>query len=87
MRYHSPKRQQSTRDLRSLRPILVTRAAGHCEHCGTPFRITDDGQPGPASEPGFGLLGMTERAQLLGGSLHAGPASDGGWMVEAVLPA
>lgn len=45
MRYHSPKRQKSTRDLRSLRPILVERAAGHCEHCGTPFRTTDDGQP------------------------------------------
>ena len=45
MRYHSPKRQQSTRDLRSLRPILVARAAGHCEHCNAPFRITDTGDP------------------------------------------
>ncbi|HQG12389.1 MAG TPA: sensor histidine kinase, partial [Dermatophilaceae bacterium] len=36
--------------------------------------------------PGFGLTGMAERAQLLGGSLHAGPAPHGGWVVEAVLP-
>ncbi|HEX2373923.1 MAG TPA: sensor histidine kinase, partial [Actinomycetota bacterium] len=37
-------------------------------------------------EPGFGLLGMAERAQLLGGSLSAGPGPEGGWVVEAVLP-
>lgn len=53
------------------------------------LRVTDDGQtqPGPAPEPGFGLLGMAERAQLLGGSLSAGPRPEGGWVVEAVLPA
>jgi len=52
------------------------------------LRVSDDGQtePGPASEPGFGLLGMAERAQLLGGSLCAGPGPEGGWVVEAVLP-
>ena len=52
------------------------------------LRVSDDGQTdrGAAPEPGFGLLGMTERAQLLGGSLSAGPAPDGGWVVEVVLP-
>lgn len=52
------------------------------------LRVSDDGQtePGPAPEPGFGLLGMAERALLLGGSLSAGPGPDGGWVVEAVLP-
>lgn len=52
------------------------------------LRVSDDGQtePGPAPEPGFGLLGMAERAQLLGGSLSAGPGPEGGWVVEAVLP-
>ena len=52
------------------------------------LRVSDDGQtePGPAPEPGFGLLGMAERAQLLGGSLSAGPGPQGGWVVEAVLP-
>ncbi|MFE7225029.1 sensor histidine kinase [Nocardioides sp. NPDC057577] len=53
------------------------------------LRVSDDGQtePEPVPEPGFGLLGMTERAQLLGGSLSAGPGPEGGWVVEAVLPA
>ena len=52
------------------------------------LRVSDDGQtePGPAPEPGFGLLGMAERAQLLGGSFSAGPRPEGGWLVEAVLP-
>ncbi|MDF8262707.1 sensor histidine kinase [Luteipulveratus flavus] len=52
------------------------------------LRVSDDGrtEPGPAPEPGFGLLGMAERAQLLGGSFSAGPGPEGGWVVEAVLP-
>jgi signal transduction histidine kinase len=52
------------------------------------LRVRDDGQidPGTPAEPGFGLLGMAERAQLLGGSLSAGPGPEGGWVVEAVLP-
>ncbi len=52
------------------------------------IRIADDGltHPGAHAEPGFGLTGMAERAQLLGGSLSAGPATGGGWVVEAVLP-
>lgn len=52
------------------------------------LRVSDDGQaePGPAPEPGFGLRGMAERAQFLGGSLSAGPGPQGGWVVEAVLP-
>jgi signal transduction histidine kinase len=35
---------------------------------------------------GHGLAGMRERAELLGGSLSAGPAPDGGFVVFAVLP-
>ncbi len=52
------------------------------------LRVVDDGQtePGPAPEPGFGLLGMAERAQLLGGSFSAGRGPEGGWVVEAELP-
>ena len=35
---------------------------------------------------GYGLRGMRERAELLGGSLSARADSDGGWTVEASLP-
>ena len=52
------------------------------------LRVTDDGHIDPARPAGrgFGLLGMTERAQLLGGTLRAGPAPAGGWTVDAELP-
>jgi signal transduction histidine kinase len=52
------------------------------------LRVTDNGQIDPArpASHGFGLLGMTERVQLLGGTLRAGPAPEGGWTVDAELP-
>ena len=45
----------------------------------------DAGLPGAGSSSGYGLVGMTERAALLGGTLEAGP-SGSGWTVTAVLP-
>src|SRR6266480_1271502 len=47
------------------------------------------GHPAPSGNehrPGHGLTGMHERVALLGGSLTAGPAPDGGFVVSAVLP-
>ena len=49
--------------------------------------IDDDGSPAGGRAPaGYGLVGMRERASLLGGTFHAGPAAERGWRVEAVLP-
>ncbi len=50
--------------------------------------VRDDGEPVHASGvvPGYGVVGMTERAALLGGTLAAGPRPDHGWVVDAVLP-
>jgi len=50
--------------------------------------VSDDGHPVPAAQTssGYGLVGMAERATLLGGTLRAGPSPGGGWTVEAVLP-
>jgi signal transduction histidine kinase len=42
--------------------------------------------PVPPVSPGNGLLGMRERAELLGGTFSAGPTSTGGWRVVAVFP-
>jgi len=51
------------------------------------LRVHDDGQAArPATTVGYGLLGMAERAKLLGGTCQAGPDPDGGWTVEATLP-
>jgi signal transduction histidine kinase len=50
--------------------------------------VRDDGDASPTgrSWAGYGLVGMAERAMLLGGTLEAGPGPDGGWTVTAVLP-
>ncbi|MFD8979449.1 sensor histidine kinase [Streptomyces sp. NPDC059564] len=58
---------------------------------GLEVRIADDGgRPARLSEKarggGYGLAGMAERAEALGGSLTAGPAPEGGWLVTAILP-
>lgn len=52
------------------------------------LEVLDDGGPVPpdAKASGYGLLGMEERAQLLGGTLEAGPAKTGGWKVRATIP-
>lgn len=50
-------------------------------------QVHDDGQtPTRAIPLGNGLMGATERAALLGGELHAGPAPAGGWHVTATIP-
>ncbi|MEV6524622.1 sensor histidine kinase [Longispora sp. NPDC051575] len=49
--------------------------------------VDDDGSAtGGRAPEGYGLVGMRERAALLGGTFHAGPAAERGWRVEAVLP-
>jgi signal transduction histidine kinase len=40
----------------------------------------------PPTSPGHGIIGMRERAAMLGGTLAAGPTAEGGYLVEAALP-
>lgn len=48
--------------------------------------VRDNG-PGPAAtDGGHGLLGMRERAAMVGGTLSVGRSPGGGFLVEAVLP-
>ncbi|NUP10684.1 MAG: sensor histidine kinase [Polyangiaceae bacterium] len=72
------------RHARKATRIHVRLAA---EDASVRLTVRDDGER-TAARPrsGFGLVGMTERAQLLGGTLRAGPDDRGGWTVEAVLP-
>lgn len=79
----------------------VTNAVRHARHAtrvdvqvtghGDSVHLTvqDDGDvvpSGAGNSSGYGLIGMRERATLLGGTLHAGPAAHGRWTVTAVLP-
>lgn len=78
----------------------VTNALRHARHAtridvqvvggdhAVRLTVRDDGEPVHASSvaPGYGVVGMTERAALLGGTLAAGPGPGHGWVVDAVLP-
>ncbi|TNC28941.1 histidine kinase [Amycolatopsis alkalitolerans] len=43
-------------------------------------------RPAPGTSPGYGLRGMRERAEQLGGRLATGPGEDG-WRVQLTVPA
>jgi signal transduction histidine kinase len=79
----------------------VTNARRHARHAtriqvcvaadetSVRLKVSDDGDINasrPAPAPGYGLIGMIERADLLGGTCEAGPNPDRGWTVSAVLP-
>ena len=67
----------------------VTRIFVRITQQGATVRLiveNDGDSPAAPSSDGFGLVGMRERATLLGGTLEAGPLPSGGWRVEAVLP-
>jgi signal transduction histidine kinase len=67
----------------ATRVVVRLEAAGSAVH----LTVGDDGHTAEVGTPGFGLIGMAERAQLLGGELVAGPRSSGnGWEVSARLP-
>jgi signal transduction histidine kinase len=75
--------------------LTVTRRTTALE-----LRVSDDGPVDPDAEPsaaadhvagqadgpGLGIVGMHERATLLGGELHTGLRPDGGFEVRAWLP-
>lgn len=80
-----------TNALRYARPAPASVAVSYLGD-GLGLEVENDPPPPGAGERpvrggGRGLQGLAERAQLLGGSLQAGPRPDGGFAVRAWLPA
>lgn len=74
-----------------VRHSMAKHAVVRVDQDGHRLRITvvDDGpaRPGSIVTPGgFGIAGMTGRAQAVGGELSAGPGESGGFEVRASLP-
>ena len=65
---------------------IVVRVAGDVDYVR--LTVHDDGEAVSAlrATAGYGVVGMMERANLLGGTVEVGPAPDRGWVVDAVLP-
>lgn len=70
-----------------VRHASATRAIVEIDFNTTELAVTvyDDGSGGEITE-GFGITGMRERVDAIGGNLEIGPASIGGLRVEARLP-
>ncbi len=75
----------------TLRHAQATAADVTVRYCpdAVEIDVVDDGR-GPTGRvgdgPGFGLIGMNERAESLGGTLEAGPTAHGGYRIHARLP-
>ncbi|WP_433442699.1 sensor histidine kinase [Nonomuraea sp. CA-141351] len=75
-----------SRHARHARTVDVTVAL---DRDTVTVEVCDDAPPVPARphrRAGYGLLGMRERVEALGGTLHAGPRQGAGWSVRATLP-
>jgi len=86
-------------DLSAFRIIqeAVTNVVRHAstDHCQVSIdqqdgrlsiEVTDSGRGGTADGTGYGIVGMRERAALLGGDFSAGPRPGGGFRVITRLP-
>ncbi|MFG2740636.1 sensor histidine kinase [Streptomyces chartreusis] len=76
-----------TNAVRHAGPEPAVRVALYEEMGALRLSVADDGRAAPSAQsPGYGLVGMRERARSVGGTLDAGPRAEGGFEVSAVLP-
>jgi signal transduction histidine kinase len=79
--------QEALTNTRKHAPAAPITAVLRYENARTVLTVDDHPGKPPARvvSGGYGLLGMRERAELIGGSLEVGPTEEG-WQVQLVLP-
>lgn len=77
-----------TNILKHAGPDPAVTLALHWEPDALVVEVADNGRGAAADEgsPGFGLVGMNERAALFGGTVTAGPRPGGGFQVRFRMP-
>jgi signal transduction histidine kinase len=75
---HAPGAREVTVTLAHDRQAITVEVTDDAPQAGSPL--------GPQAG-GYGLVGMRERVEALGGTLSAGPGPGAGWSVLATLPA
>jgi signal transduction histidine kinase len=75
-----------TNAVRHAGPGASVRVALDTDGWALRVRVTDDGMGDTGGPPGFGLVGMRERARSVGGTVETGTREEGGFAVVAVLP-
>ncbi len=78
-----------TNALRHARNASVVDVLVAADEHAVRLVVTDDGERpshDAGTSSGFGLVGMAERASLVGGTLDAGPGPRRGWAVHAMIP-
>lgn len=67
-----------TNAVRHAGPEPAVRVALYEEMGALRLSVADDGRAAPSAQsPGYGLVGMRERARSVGGTLDAGPRAEG----------
>ncbi|MDX2941923.1 sensor histidine kinase [Streptomyces caniscabiei] len=84
--------QEALTNVRKHAPGATAAVRLRCAADGSSYGVTVTN--GPVLRPSLplpgsrqGLVGLRERAELLGGTLESGPTSDGGWEVTLRIPA
>jgi signal transduction histidine kinase len=77
-----------TNALRHARHATLINVSVTADDENVRLTVCDNGEATSSGHvvPGYGLIGMSERTKLLGGSFVAGPNPSSGWTTTAVLP-
>jgi signal transduction histidine kinase len=79
--------QEALTNVRKHAGTVPVRVTMHRERSELIVAVTNDGPAVTGGAPGHGLTGMAERVTAVGGTLAAGPRDEGGFAVEARIPA